>query len=416
MSDSGVNIKISNMKYEQSEIGRLIKGTKIIYSWDFVLDGNRRKVELIHSRITGKRRISLDGKNLTKCQKYTMEFQYSFLIEKHYVIVIQVAPDMYELRIDNVSFSTLMNKEKINNFNRMRNDNYESTAEVVKEKKKKRDEDRPSVVKSEVNKIEDDFFENCENKFSTETNFKDKNYFENNQWNFEENKKKDTKQVEGNTGSNFFNVQDFNFDDKPLGGQNNLLVVNSKNKKVNENSNEPPKQTQTTSLLDFNDIFTSSKNDGFVQNSAPKNNDVFSMIDFNATTTNTNTVNTNTNNAYNTNPTNSSNNFYPQFNNNVTGNTTQPKFDFNGFNDFNNSNPHMNNYKTNIDPGFNLNYVNTNLNQPIKTTINPNNFNFNFNQPQQQQQPAKDILDLGMSMGGTSQFKKQDNKDFEFKF
>jgi hypothetical protein len=301
----------------------------------------------------------------------------------------------------------LMNKEKIGNFNKMRNDNYEATAEITN-KKKKKDEEKPSVVKSEVNKIEDDFFEKCENKFSSETNFKDKNYFENNQWNFEENQKKEAKPVEANEG-NFFNVQDFNFDDKQLSGQNNLLIVNSKNKK-NINVNEPQKQSQAQakSLIDFNDIFSQSKTDGLVSNSntALKNNDVFSMIDFNGN--NTTSTNTNLNNF----------NFNNQFNTNIPDvSNSQPKFDFNNFNNFNNNlnNNMNNNYNTNpipnTNPGFNLNYVNTNLNHQVKT--NSNNFNFNFDKPQQ---PTRDILDLGMTMGGSSQFKKANNNDFEFNF
>ena len=38
-------LDISQLKFDQNDIGNLIKSTKTIYSWEFVLDGNRQKIE-----------------------------------------------------------------------------------------------------------------------------------------------------------------------------------------------------------------------------------------------------------------------------------------------------------------------------------------------------------------------------------
>merc|ERR1712096_12242 len=55
----------------------------------------------------------MGGKLVSKQQMFTFEFNYSFLIGKRYLTIYQVTPDFYELRIDNVSFNSIQNKEKI---------------------------------------------------------------------------------------------------------------------------------------------------------------------------------------------------------------------------------------------------------------------------------------------------------------
>jgi hypothetical protein len=283
MTDNTMNLNINSLKFEQNEVGRLIKGSKLIYNWEMVLDGSRRKVELIHSRITGKRRIILDGKVITKAQKLTFEFQYSFMIEKHYTIIIQTAPDSYELRIDNISFSTLLNKEKINNFNKTRKENN-ITVNSSSEVKSRVDLCNKKIPHTDVHKIEDDFFSSNQNKFSAETNFQENNYFDNNEWNFDGQSPNIKKNQE--PGKNFFQEQDFDFNKQTELNTNKLLIVNKNNKKTNEsnsnpvsnnakNNNEQPPQKN---LLDFNDVFSGSSNVAS-SNSQNKQNDLFNLFD-----------------------------------------------------------------------------------------------------------------------------------------
>ncbi len=86
--------------------------SKLQYVWEFRLDGKDRKIELQHSRITGKRRIYFDGKEILKAQKYTYEFSYSFSIDNHYLNLTQLGPTNYDLRIDNMAFNSITNEIK----------------------------------------------------------------------------------------------------------------------------------------------------------------------------------------------------------------------------------------------------------------------------------------------------------------
>jgi hypothetical protein len=253
--NNGTNLNISNLKFDQTEVGKLIKGSKAIYTWEMILDGNKRKVELIHSKLTGKRRIFLDGKVVAKVQRYTYEFQYSFLIEKHYAIIIQTSPDSYELRLDNISFSSLINKEKINKFNTLRKENPKtvSISDIDLEK-------NSNNVASKVSKIDDDFFSNYGNKFSNEVYFHEKNFFNNDDWNFE---KKEKDIIVNKKADIFENVENkFEFKNQneakvPASSinTNNLLILKKPsltNKQVTENKTDKPQQN----LLEINDIFS----------------------------------------------------------------------------------------------------------------------------------------------------------------
>ena len=60
-------LNIMNMKYNYAEIGDMIKASKGLYTWEFTLDGKRHKIELTHSRIKGKRVISIDGQEANSC-------------------------------------------------------------------------------------------------------------------------------------------------------------------------------------------------------------------------------------------------------------------------------------------------------------------------------------------------------------
>ena len=105
-------LDIYNMKSEYSEIGDMIKASKALYSWEFTLDGKRHKIELSHSRIKGKRVILCDGQEISTCLKYTYNYTYSFPLDGHYLTLIQISPDQYDLRIDNISFMLLKNKSR----------------------------------------------------------------------------------------------------------------------------------------------------------------------------------------------------------------------------------------------------------------------------------------------------------------
>lgn len=108
------DLNIKELRFETHEIGEYIKATKAIFIWEFNLDDKKNKIELQHSRVKGKRTIILNGIELTSGWQYTYNYSYSFPMDKHYITVYQMTPNLYDLRIDNMSFYTLLNRQKMN--------------------------------------------------------------------------------------------------------------------------------------------------------------------------------------------------------------------------------------------------------------------------------------------------------------
>jgi len=80
--------------------------------WEFVLNAKYHKVEMFHSKLSGKKKLVMDGQVLTESKGYSNEFSYSFKIDKNYFNVIQMAADRFEMRIDNRSFHLIQTEEK----------------------------------------------------------------------------------------------------------------------------------------------------------------------------------------------------------------------------------------------------------------------------------------------------------------
>ena len=141
------DLDISELKFNYSEIGDMIKASKGLYTWDFNLEGKRHKIELTHSRIKGKRVITCDGEEINTCLKYTYNYTYSFPLEGHYYTIIQISPDQYDLRIDNISYMILKNQSK-----RKKEKKYDDD-DKKKKKEKKRENNNERRKKKKKEKI-----------------------------------------------------------------------------------------------------------------------------------------------------------------------------------------------------------------------------------------------------------------------
>jgi hypothetical protein len=68
------------------------------------LDSTVVSIELMCSHFSGKKKVYKDGKLMCEIQKFGTAFQYPFQIGPHMLNIVQHG-DMFELRIDNQSFS-----------------------------------------------------------------------------------------------------------------------------------------------------------------------------------------------------------------------------------------------------------------------------------------------------------------------
>lgn len=95
------------LKSSVSHIGRRIKSSKIHFSWEFLIQDAPYKIDLFVSRMSGKRRIFLNGisKMERKCQSMILA-NYSLKIAKCHVHMIEVNENEFQLKINNQCFET----------------------------------------------------------------------------------------------------------------------------------------------------------------------------------------------------------------------------------------------------------------------------------------------------------------------
>ena len=112
--DNGLNIK--NLQFTTNDSGYFFSKSYTEYNWKFNLDGIPRSITLNHSKILGKRTVFLGRQEICKYQKYTYSFKYSFPIDNHTITITQNG-DSYSMKIDDIPFMKLLNKQKIDRFN-----------------------------------------------------------------------------------------------------------------------------------------------------------------------------------------------------------------------------------------------------------------------------------------------------------
>lgn len=420
---SEYNINIKNLKYESIEVGRFIKSSKCIYTWEFVLEDVKRKIELIHSRITGKRKIFLDGKNILDAQKYTYEFTHTFRIGNHYLNLLQTAPDIYEIKIDNITFTNLMNRENREKIKKMKN---EQTKKI--ENLNKNDEKAETIINKVKKNTGDDFA--IENKFSDTpknhlnnvkesiANQHEGDFFDNKgDWDFDFDNNDGNQRIAHDINNN---LNDFDFNsnkNKKNKAENNdnMFVLGSSKNEIKNNSFFPNHKTDNiisfdnqpgnkstnvnNNLIDINDIFNGSNSNhtNLIYNQANSSNNT--NVDNNM---NKNLLDLNLDfGSANTNPTTSiplNNNM--DFFNNIGS-------DFSTHNVKSNTNNNINFSDMNLD--FNSNYVKNKISLDPNTNINnkKNETDFNFHLLD------KHVGTMNLTDGNS---RKETNSNFDFKF
>ena len=195
--------------------------TKKYFVWEFVLNGKYHKVEMFHSKMSGKKKLCVDAQAISENKSYKNDFTYSFKIDKNYFNVIQLNSDKYEMRVDNRSFDILIQEERSG---KLKSDNKEDVAKVTSKK----------VVEEEVS--------NNHPKFSPMPS------------NLRTNPRGSVSNVNNPRNSNagnFFNDDDFEFNNGNNGHDNNR---NARRSVIPAESRNTPGNNQTNNFANFNEF------------------------------------------------------------------------------------------------------------------------------------------------------------------
>ena len=267
------DINIKNLNFNKEEKGFFFSKSYLIYTWKFKLDNVNRIISLAHSKIKGKRVITLDNKQICLFRKYTYNFSYEFTIDTNKISIKQIN-EGYVLKIDGMNFQKLVNQEKLQKFSILRNEyikehpivhprkmemnqfnytiqNRENYVDIEKEDEKK--EDNESESENKEIKIKEHNYSNEENLNNFENvqkeNSKDENIFNNPNINDNNNENNNNENNNDENNINENNINENNNNDNINENYNNktkdLLKFNNENNSVNIDS-------KNIDLLNFN--------------------------------------------------------------------------------------------------------------------------------------------------------------------
>jgi hypothetical protein len=72
---------ITNCKFTEREVGKIIKSSKLKFRWDFSIKKVQHYVELHDSRMTAKKKIIIDGSVVFPKQMYKFNYLISSILE-----------------------------------------------------------------------------------------------------------------------------------------------------------------------------------------------------------------------------------------------------------------------------------------------------------------------------------------------
>ena len=139
------DLNIKKLEFFRDEFTDCIFISNIKYMWKFILDNKPHTIILICTKLFSKRKVYLDNKEIYNSRKYTNNFNLSFPLE-FYNITITQKNYFYTLKINNISFSNILNDLKLKKYNILEN----SYKEKEKQKKLRQLERRKNRILEET--------------------------------------------------------------------------------------------------------------------------------------------------------------------------------------------------------------------------------------------------------------------------
>ena len=298
--------------------------SKILYIWEFVLKNNKNhKVEYWDSRLSGKKKLAVDGKVLTLL-KDSDNFYYNFKIDEYIFIVMQAEDEKPRLTINNRDFNDLIQDERTGKLQKEKENYY-------KNKSKKNN------IQSET-----DYYKRA-------LKYNGENYVEGNDgeiYDIEEQRRRleefEIKKQKENEEKNKKNKININNNDNNKSKKQNKYILSNETVRKNQNIIKNINNIfDDENLLDLNDINFNQDNNNNDQNNFMSEN----MFNNNKNIYNFGQMNNNMNN--NGNNQEVVNNFLSNMDNNDNN------FNFINENNMNNTNNYMNQNNNNYNDDFN---------------------------------------------------------------
>ena len=85
--------------------------SKVLFTWEFVLNGTAHKIELWDSKLSGKKKLAVNDEVIADYKDSIAVFNYSFDLDSHSFNLVQLSDGNYDIKIDGIFFSDLKQAE-----------------------------------------------------------------------------------------------------------------------------------------------------------------------------------------------------------------------------------------------------------------------------------------------------------------
>ena len=106
------DIDIQRLRFDQKEVGKTFSSSKILYTWEFILNKKSHKIEFYDSRLSDKKKITLDGSVLYYDKDDSEFFSYKFSLSGSKFELCKINEDRYDIKINGKRFKQLMSDER----------------------------------------------------------------------------------------------------------------------------------------------------------------------------------------------------------------------------------------------------------------------------------------------------------------
>ena len=106
------DIDIQRLRYDQKEVGKTFSSSKILYTWEFILNKKSHRIEFFDSRLSDKKKITLDGSVLFYDKDDSEFFSYKFSLAGCKFELCKISEDRYDIKINGKRFKQLMSDER----------------------------------------------------------------------------------------------------------------------------------------------------------------------------------------------------------------------------------------------------------------------------------------------------------------
>lgn len=107
--------------FDSLNVGKRVKSSKKRFTWKFELDEHEHTIDFYVSKLSGKRKLLLDGDIKLEARRTASYGSYPLRIGRHSLLIYEVDDNIFELRVDNVSFESTYMRSRAQSDHRINN-------------------------------------------------------------------------------------------------------------------------------------------------------------------------------------------------------------------------------------------------------------------------------------------------------